>query len=353
MIEGISAATGIPLNFLCGAGESQVVAPDGTVLARASLDQAEYVYADINVSQADDKRRPDGTDIFASRRPQLYQAIAEDPAGQPLPVMQGQPEVAAAVVQLAANNDLEEACERVCTAVAEGAQLIALPPMPGDLEALEQAVEFGSQAVSRLAQVCGEAFVATTLVCQGDAGGYQHCAVLVGAGGLVYKQPQVHASTRYGFSELADSFAAVELPFARVAVLTSDDSIYPETFRLLAMAGVEVAVVPLSPLEDWELVTGLLERSAENRINLLVATDTSQHGAGFISALQTDFTVLTEWQERPFDGLLSQPEWHQCPAGPGVFLQTVHPANAVNKVVSLNTDLLANRPWWVAGAITR
>jgi len=41
MIEGISAATGIPLEFLCGAGESQVVAPDGTVLAKASPDRAE------------------------------------------------------------------------------------------------------------------------------------------------------------------------------------------------------------------------------------------------------------------------------------------------------------------------
>jgi hypothetical protein len=116
---------------------------------------------------------------------------------------------------------------------------------------------------------------------------------------------------------------------------------------------VEVALLPLSPLEDWELQTGLLERSAENRINLLVAPDCSDHGVGFITSLQTDFTVMTEWAERPFDGLLSQPQWHRCPADPGVSLYPVRPANAANKVVSRNTDLLADRPWQLVGAIVR
>ena len=138
-----------------------------------------------------------------------------------------------------------------------------------------------------------------------------------------------------------------------MAVVTSDDSFYPETFRLLALAGVEVALLPLSPLEDWELHTGLLERSAENRINLVVAPDTTQHGPGFITSLQTDFTVMTEWQDRPFDGLLSQPQWHRCGIDPGISQHSVRPANAANKVVSRNTDLLADRPWRLAGAIVR
>ena len=353
MIEGISAATGIPLSFLCGAGESQVVAPDGTVLAKASPDQAQYIYADIDVSLAGDKTRPDGTDVFASRRPDLYQAISGNPAQQPLPPMTGQAELAAAVVQLAAANDLGEACEHVAQAVAGGAQLIALPPMLGYLDELDKAVVFGCEVVDRLASLCGEAIVATSVVSQGEGGAYQHCAILIDRDGLCYSQGQVHASQRYAFSELADGFSALDLPFGRVAVLTSDDSLYPETFRLLALAGVEVVVVPLSPLEDWELATGLLERSAENRINLLVAPDTGVHGCGFITSLQTDFTVLTEWQEREFDGLLSQPQWHICPAGPGVCMQTVRPANAANKVVSRNTDLLADRPWRLSGAITR
>lgn len=353
MVEGISAATGIPITFLSGAGESQVVAPDGTVLAKASPDREEYIYADIEPGQALDKRRPDGTDIFSSRRPELYAAISADPAGQQLPAMTGGAEAAVAVVQLDSASDVDEACARVVEAVAGGAELVALPPMAGDCVDLIAAVARGETLVSRLAAVCGSSHAATAIVRGDELAGYQYCAVLVGATGLAHVQPQVHASRRHDFSRLADGFSAVELPLGRVAVLASDDSIYPETFRLLALAGVELAVVPLSPLEDWELQTGLLERSAENRINLVVAPDTLEHGPGFTTSLQTDFTVMTEWVQRPFDGLLSQPEWHRCPTSPGVYSQRVQPANAANKIVSRNTDLLADRPWALAGAISR
>ncbi len=353
MIEGISAATGIPLEFLCGAGESQVVAPDGTVLAMASRDQAEYIYADIDVALATDKRRPDGTDIFASRRPELYQAIASDPAGQALPNQVGPAEIPAAIIQLAHAADIEEAVARVREAVDQGARLIALPPLPGDLEQLEQASAFGAEVITALTAVCGAACVATALVRRTGDGEMRYCAVLIDSSGLVLEQPQVHASRRHAFSRLAGQFDVVDTPHGRLAVLTSDDSIYPESFRLLAMAGAEVALVPLSPLEDWELATGLLERSAENRINLLVAPDTASRGPGFITSLQSDFTVMTEWQDRAFDGLLSQPEWYRSNGEPGVHCATVRPANAANKVVSLNTDLLTDRPWNLSAAIAR
>ena len=353
MVEGISAATGIPVNFLCGAGESQVVAPDGTVLAKASRDRAEYIYADIEVALADDKRRPDGTDIFRSRRPDLYQAICADPSTQALPPMCGPAQALVALVQLAVAGDLDEACARVAEAAAAGAGLIALPPLAGDPADPVAAIASGAAAIERLAASCGDAVVATTVLLPDRGAAWRHSGVLIARSGLVHEQAQVHASARFAGSASGAGFGAADLPCGRVAVVTSDDSIYPETFRLLALAGVETAVVPLSPLEDWELATGLLERSAENRINLLVAPDTSTHGAGFVTSLQTDFTVLTQWHERAFDGLLSQPQWFRCPPQPGVSLHTIRPANAANKVVSRNTDLLADRPWRVSGAIAR
>ena len=353
MMEGISAATGIPLEFLCGAGESQIVAPDGTVLAKASRDRAEYVYADIDPGLADDKRRPDGTDVFASRRPELYRAIAQDPAGQALPQMVGAAELAAAIIELSLPGDLIEACSRTVEARVAGAALICLPPLTGDLEDLPQAAVWGEQVLRDLSAVCDDAHVATAIIRPDDCGGFQYCAVLVGSDGLVLAQPQVHASTRHAFSAKADDFRTADLPFGRVALVTSDDSLFPETFRLLAMAGVEVALLPLSPLEDWELSTGLLERSAENRINLLVAPDSVDHGAGFITCLQTDFTVMTEWHNRPFDGLLSQPQWHRNDQHTAVSTAVIRPANAANKVVSMNTDLLADRPWQLCAAIAR
>lgn len=353
MVDAISAATGIPPRYLDGAGESQIVAPDGKVLAIASVDREEYVYADIEPALADDKRRPDGTDIFASRRPMLYRPIVEDPAGQVLPPMTGAAELEAAVVTCSDPLDLDELALRIASACDAGARLIGLPPLVPAAASPEDGAVFAEQVLATLPPLCGDAVLTTSLVLPAGDGIWQHCAVVIGRDGLLHRQGQVHRSERFAWSVPAEAFTAIELPFGRLAVVSSDDSIYPETFRLLAMAGVEVASVPLAPLEDWELQTGLLERSAENRINLLVAVDGTARGAAFATELQTDFTVMTEWRERDFDGLLSQPIWHRADPAPGLLQATLRPANAAHKVVSMNTDLLANRPWDLAGVIAR
>lgn len=354
----ISEATGIPLKFLNGAGESQIVAPDGTVLACASSDKEEVVYADIDPSAADDKHRADGTDVIASRRPELYRAIAEDPANQSYPAWKGASELAAAVVdpQLIGRDGLREARSLVAEAISGGAVLVAVPPLL-DAQAiaadLPAALDFAGEAIETLRQCCtADSFVVTSLPVRGEDGESRYSALVIGADGVLLSQGQVHSSARYAWSAPAQGFESVELPFGRLAVMTSDDSIYPESFRLLAMAGVDTAVVPLEPVEAWELRTGLLERSAENRINLLVAAIGSPLGQGFATALQRDFTVMTPWQERPFDGLLSQPECYRLPAGDKLLEVTLYPAAAQNKEVSRNTDLVANRPWKLCGAIS-
>lgn len=352
MLEAISHATQIPRVFLCGAGESQVVGPDGHPIVKASRKRAEIVWADIEVGRADDKRRPDGTHIMQSRRAELYAPITSDPKAQATAVFSSPAEVAAAVVQLGENAAEREVVGAVSEAVDAGARLICLPPMVGDLRQRKAEFEAGERLVEEVAQVCGQAIVGTALVRAHDDG-FRYCAVLITTRGLVHEQPQVHRSTRYAFSVPADGFSSYDSDYGRIAVVPSDDSIYPETFRLLALSGVEVAMVPLAPLEAWELEIGLLERSAENRINLLVAASDDSLGAGFITALPTDFTIMTEWNERTFDGILSQPERQHCHAGGTVSLGAVRPANAANKVVSKNTDLLRGRPWRLAGAISR
>ncbi|AOS98301.1 (R)-stereoselective amidase [Microbulbifer aggregans] len=358
LLVPVSEATGIPQKFLCGAGESQVVAPDGTVLACASTDREEVVYADIQPGLANDKRRGDGTDIFASRRPELYQPIAADPATQSYPQWCGAESVAATVVDpLTHGRDgLRAAVSLVREAVVAGAQLVAVPPLlsaeaiAADLPA---ALDFSGEIVESLRQCCaGDGVVTTALPMRCDDGQLRYCAVVVGETGVLFCQGQVHPSERFAWSIPAVGFESLELPFGRIAAITSDDSIYPETFRLLALAGVDTAVVPLEPQEAWELRTGLLERSAENRINLLAAAISSPLGQGFATALQRDFTVMTPWKERPFDGLLSQPELYRLVAGTQSLAVTIHPAAAGNKEVSRNTDLVASRPWKLCGAIT-
>ena len=349
ILEQVSRRTGIPERFLMGAGESQVVAPDGTVLALASSNEPEVVHADIDLAAADRKRRPDGSDIFALRRPPLYAALAEDPAGQ-------------------AGRSRERRIHAVCARATAGswpghgggggrsgagrvpgrratrcAAAVVFPSPNQDVRDPVVAAADSASVTERLARACGEhQYVATTLVA-GERP--QLCGVLLGADGVVLRQGQLHASERYAWSRLSDRVAVAELGFARVAVLNSDDACVPESFRLATLAGADTVVVPALPQEDWEMRTGLLERSAENRLNLLVAVQPGELGTSFATSLTKDFTLRTPWEQRKFDGWLSYPPQIRAEPRPGITQVEIHPRWAENKVVSLGTDLLAGRPW--------
>lgn len=80
LLPAIAERLGVPPELLDGAGESQIVAPDGTVAAKGPRTGEAVVVADIDPSRADRKTRPDGTDPFAARRPRLYAPITETPA---------------------------------------------------------------------------------------------------------------------------------------------------------------------------------------------------------------------------------------------------------------------------------
>lgn len=356
ILEPVSAATGIPIRFLSGAGDSQIVAPDGSVLAIASPDKAEVIWADIDVSACYRQKRPDGTDLIATRRPELYGAIAQDPATQPAPIFQGAATVLVAAAQLpgVGAGAVEAAVAAVREAVAAGARYVVLPELffvsqlsPDQLataEAQSRAV------IAALSAVCGDSRVALNVVEPAERG-YALVAVLLDKTGICLRQPLLHASKRYEWSALGDALNTLQLADAHVAVLSGDDALYPELGRLLAMRGVDLLLVPLAPLEAWELRTGLVERAAENRINLVAACQPGALGSSLICALQKDFTVLTPWTERAFDGLLSQPILTRASASQGLTLAAVYPANAANKVVSRGTDLVRGRAWWLSGPI--
>ena len=356
LLEPVSQQTGIPVRFLSGAGDSQIVAPDGTVLALASADQPEVIWADIDPLEVG-RTRPDLTNMTVVRRPDLYRAIAEDPETQTEAENLGAERVEVAALQLpgVGVGALPAALDLIHQAAASGARYVVLPELfyVADLEEdqLDQIVQQSEQVLAAIAAQCGELRVATNRVVR-TATGHRLEAVLVDASGVIHAQAMVHRCMRHGWSDLGDEISSIVLDDAHVAVLTSDDALFPELGRLLAMRGVNLLLVPAAPLEAWELRTGLVERAAENRINLVAATQPGVNGSSLIASLQKDFTVMTPWEERPFDGLLSQPVLTRAPMHPGVTCASVFPANAANKVVSLGTDLLRGRAWWLSNAIT-
>jgi hypothetical protein len=88
---------------------------------------------------------------------------------------------------------------------------------------------------------------------------------------------------------------------------------------------------------------GFKERAAENRMNVIVASKTDSG----IYAITEDFTLWTEWKNRPFDGNINYPVVTMA-HGDGLTMAQIHPAAAVNKMVSHRTDVLNGRPWKLA-----
>lgn len=356
-IEIVSQGVGVPPDRLHGAGESQVVAPDGRVVVRGPRVGQAVVVADIDVAEADRKTRPDGTDVYASRRPELYGPLADEPRGRTAP--SGADVVTAAVVQ-GADDDLDLVVALVREALEDGANLVVLPELagfrdgvvPGDGEpALVAARARAEAVVAALRGVLAgtDAVVVTSL--PSPQGPPAHEGVVVAADGVLARQAQLHRTARHPWVEhLGDGVVPVDLPWGRLVVVVGDDAVYPETFRLAALADAEVVALPFALQEAWELETGLVERAAENRVNLVAATRPTGVGASLVADLPSDFTLWGQWQA-PFAGVISYPDLLLVPADAAVAVVDVHPAQAANRFVSRGTDLVDGRPWTLLEAI--
>jgi hypothetical protein len=205
---------------------------------------------------------------------------------------------------------------KLAQAITDGAQLIVLAPTVSDVDTVAGSLKDGTHAVVTPAN-----------------GGVSY---LVGPDGVVGVQREGEAPQPF------------DLPWGRLAIIGGEDSIVPEHFRLAAIADVDVVAVPFAPKEKWELALGLPERSAENRMNLVAATPAGSEGA--IYALSADFTLWTQWQG-PFTGRISHPLVTSIDPDQPVAHAVVYPAQAANRLVSRNTDLVAGRPWRLMQAL--
>jgi predicted amidohydrolase len=329
MAQTVADRLKIPADAIAGAGESQIIAPDGTVLAKAPKQGEAAIFADIEVDAALNKRRPDGTDILASRRPPLYTPIAASPS--PRRISAGADTAIAAVYQ-PASNDINE----IIAVIQQNkdVQLIVLPELTFQPENLQTILKDSNTYI-------------VTSIQQNDT----HLGIILNKDGILLRQPQLHLCGRHPWAtELGDQLEAIDLPFGRLAIVVGGDAIYPEVFRLAALQDVDVVAVTTQVLEDWEMTHGFLERSAENRMNLVVATQPSKSGTSALFALDKDFTLWTQW-EKPFNGNINHPRVVRAPNAPGLTRAEIYPAQAANKVISQKTHLIENRPWRLAKGI--
>ena len=356
LLEPTAAALGVPADLLYGAGESQIVAPDGTVLAKAPRSGEAVVVADIDLSLASNKLRPDGTDMIASRRGALYRPISEPPIDAHDHF--SAEKITAAVYQPISNGvtAIGEACGEIMQ--INTLDLLVLPELfcfeNGVITDPKACHELSAIALQRLQDAIGEqqTLVCTTLV-EKDGGDYFHTAYLIGRTGIVHKQRQLHRCERHAWAALGDTIETVDLPWGRLGLIVGDDSIYPEVAKVLAIQGADVLAIPFDVQEAWETQLGLVDRSAENRVCLVAATRPKPVGSSLIITQHEEFQIFTNWQKRPFNGTINEPIVTRVSAEMGMTLAEIHPTTAKHKVMSANTDLIQGRAWQLADILTK
>ncbi|TXK40801.1 carbon-nitrogen hydrolase family protein [Nonomuraea sp. C10] len=315
----VGAGLGVPVGWLHGAGESQIVAPDGTVVARAPRTGEAVVVADIDPAAADAGRAR----LLATRRPARYAAITRPPRGRTAPP-------GAAVLPVAV---VRAGAPAVRRAARDGALLIVLP---------EGSPLSAAEASAAVRDTPAHVVTGT--------------GALVNATGEVPREdpPGPSAGDPGGSAGDASGVGPCpihRLPWGRLAIVAGEDARHPEEFRLAALADADVVAVPYTAREPWELRLGLLERAAENRLNLVVAGQDGPDGvAGLVLAAPRDFTLWTAW-EGPFTGRISHPVVTTVKNADEVVHAVVWPEQAVNRHVSRGTDLVDGRPWHLSGAL--
>lgn len=341
----------IPQESLVGVGQSQIISPDGKVLAKLSNNEEGFVFADIDMTGAglgfNNKIRPDGTLLIKQRRPELYQKLTAQ-IKQALPQntsLQNEPSLGhyskvpatANVAIFATYKSNEQAIEDVCHYIENNlSDIIQLPELffiddktiTNDAQQLTQIAYLSKQLINQVSSVLRPfQYLCTSLIIDG-----MHQAVLINEHGLLATQQQLHFCQRYQWTALGDEVNIIELPLEQgeinLAMLTADDANIAEIVSVASSHDIHLLLIPFDIQEPSEVKYSLLSRAAENRICIVAAsreknfhndisTDNRnvfnknktklQKSTGLIANLTTDFTLLPQWKSRKFNGYLNQP----------------------------------------------
>ncbi|WP_281560993.1 nitrilase-related carbon-nitrogen hydrolase [Thalassomonas sp. RHCl1] len=350
----------IPEKFLFGGGKSQIVSADGKILATIAHNEEGFAFADIDVILAEDKRRPDGSELFQQRRPELYQALKQSSKSRVSDDINSNVPASVNAALFATYKTYEQAIEDVCHYIENNlSDIIQLPELfflgdkeiTHDVKQRTQLAYLSRQLIEQIsAKLRPFQYVCTSLVIDD-----MHQAVLISEHGLLAAQQQLHFCQRYRWTPLGDKLNIIQLPLEQgninVAMLTADDANMPEMVQVAALNNIHVLLLPFDIQEAGEVDYSLLARAAENRICILAASReknfaqdssgkhnariTAKKSTGFIANLTTDFTLFTPWKSRKFDGYVNQPVVrHQHGK---ITKALLHPLAAANKLMAVKT----------------
>lgn len=363
-----SAQNLIPHKNFVGVGQSQIVSPNGRILAKIPNNEEGFVYADIDLTELSIKNkkcRPDGTDLIKQRRPELYQGLTlpmkKVPLHENLQIKESKVPVTINVVIFATYKSNEQAIEDVCHYIENNlSDIIQLPELffisdKNILNNSEQRNEIACLSKRLINQISAVLrpfqYVCTSLIME-----EKHQAVLISEYGLFATQQQLHFCKRYQWTALGDDVNTIALPLEqgsiKVAMLTADDANIPEIVNVAALNDIHVLLVPFDIQEPCEVEYSLLSRAAENRICIVAASREKSFindlpadngnkkklktlkSTGLIINLTTDSALLTQWKSRKFDGYINLPlVKHQHGK---ITKAVIHPIAACNKLMAIH-----------------
>mgnify|MGYP000229943290 FL=1 len=338
---------------MVGVGQSQIVSPNGNVLAKIAHNDEGFTFADIDLTQAGisskNYLRPDGTALTEQLRPELYQQLtpltlaAEDLNKLPTTVN-------VALFTTYKTND--RAIEDVCFYIENNlSDIIQLPELffvvdKTILTNEQQRAEIATLSEQFITQVSAQLrpfqYVCTSLIIGGE-----HQAVIINEHGILAKQQQLHFCQRYQRTPLGNELTVIKLPLEqgsiRLAMLTADDANIPEMVNVAALNNIQVLLVPFDIQEACEVEYSLLSRAAEHRICIVAATreksfsqssDKSHKSTGFIANLASQSALLAQWQSRKFAGYSNHPLVKYQHGK--ITKALIHPITACSKKVGLH-----------------
>ena len=301
-VAEFSAAMGIPAEMLHGAGESQIVGPDGAVLAKAPRTGEAVVAAEI-ASGPVDRAAPHPV---RDRRPVLARALVDD-------------------------HEVER---------AEAADAVAVAAIGGEHVDTERVAGVGLVVLPELVEPPAEVPDGMVVV-SSRRDGDRHIGEVRTSTGTVAEQPQLLACARHPWaSDLGDAVTTVDLPFGRLAVVVGDDLLLPEIARSAAVLGADVLAVVGHVDRAWVNDLLVVERAAESRVCVAVGSRATDAGGPVVVDLPPEFTLWHPDRTRPYDGTINTPDVHRD----GEMVRgTIHPARAANDQISKGTHLRAGR----------
>ncbi len=370
-IDDFAAALGVGAAALHGAGESQIVAPDGTVVAKAPRSGRAVVSAAIDLA---DVARVRAARPMPTRRPEFYAALAEPGAEAP-------PPATAEALTVAAVTGPAGAAEALATADAPAG---ATEPGVGHIGPARLDRSASGPGVGGLGPGRPTADAPAGLSEQGDPppeplprlvvmpeltepparipegvtvvftrrDGDRHIGVAANASGIVLEQPQLHETPRLGWARPGgDRLLTADLPWGRMAVVVGDDIRLPEVTRLAAVRGAAVVAVCHQPASDADVDLALAERSAENRVCVVAAAPAGPVAGCALIDPPAD-SLWSPSRAQPFDGAINLPDLQRIEPGRDCLIGVVHPARARNREISRQTNLVDGRSLAAAALLT-